>query len=109
MKAFVILGEDERTCEFGGKHFVHKYRTIELFVVKTEKVFIKALHYTHDGMGDKETAYDQFGDEWTRKQYWDGWLSWVSKDKRVAVPNPRFPAEIDGEIKTSRATMRMSK
>lgn len=92
---YARVGTATETCDLGCKHRVEYYavKRIRVVLVKTG-IFIKGLHYTHDGYGNQYHAVDAQGREYWCRDTWDGPSVWHRDGDRLL-----FMSRPSGEVR----------
>jgi hypothetical protein len=100
----------DEMCDHGCKHAVPIYEVKRLTITDIQQEPIKALHYTHDGIGEVLYATDAQGREYRKQDHWDGpratvWLR-INQEYSGArktftqYPTVKFSRDITGRVLT---------
>lgn len=84
--------DETRTCSLGCSHDVtfHERKTLTLAPEEFWDETVKGLHYTRDGVGTIQVAYDAQGRRYTKTPHWDGphASGWKRTDGKVFFLRP---------------------
>jgi hypothetical protein len=72
VKVYNLIGEQPEPCDHNAVHVVPIYEVKRITITGIRQEPIKALHYTHDGIGEVLYATDAQGRMYRKQAHWDG-------------------------------------